>query len=66
MLERNESKWNSKGVTVAEISAAIRYLDSEPPDEIRRDTNNAILVAYVILMILVSSLAFTCLYFKAG
>ena len=66
MLERNESKWSSKGVTVAEISAAIRYLDSGPSDEMRRDTNNAILVAYVILMFLLSSLAFTCLYSKAG
>ena len=66
MLERNESKWNSNGVTAAEISAAIRYLDSGPCDEIGRDTNNAILVTYVILMFLLSSLAFTCLYCKAG
>lgn len=66
MLKRNESKAPLKGVTAAEISAAIRYLDSGPSDEIHRDANNSILVVYVILMLLLSSLAFTCLYCKAG
>jgi hypothetical protein len=47
MLKHNESKGNFKGLTAAEVSAAIRYLDSGPSDERRRDSNNAVLVIYV-------------------
>jgi hypothetical protein len=62
MLKHNESKGNFKGLTAAEVSAAIRYLDSGPSDERRRDSNNAVLVIYVTWMFLLSSLALTYLY----
>ena len=52
MLKQNESKANFKGLTAAEVSAAIRYLDSGPSDERRRDCNKAVFVIYVTSMFL--------------
>jgi hypothetical protein len=34
MLKHNESKGNFKGVTAAEVSAAIRYRDSGPMKDV--------------------------------
>ena len=64
MLKHNESKANFKGLTAAEVSAAIRYLDSGPSDERRRDCNKAVFVIYVTSMFLLSSLALTYLYYE--
>ena len=53
-------------LTDAEISAAIRYLESGPGDERRGNTNNSIILPYVILMLLRSIVAFVCLYYRIG
>jgi hypothetical protein len=64
MLKHNESRGSIKGLTAAEVSAAIRYLDTGPSGERRRDSNNAVLVIYVTWMFLLSSLALTYLYYE--
>lgn len=53
-------------MTAAEVSAAIRYLDTGPSGERRRDSNNAVLVIYVTWMFLLSSLALTYLYYEVS
>jgi hypothetical protein len=42
------------------------YLQSGPGDERRGDTNTSIILPYVSLMLLLSIVAFTCLYYRAG
>jgi hypothetical protein len=66
MLKHNESKGNFKGLTAAQVSAAIRYLDSGPRDERRWDGNNAVPVIYVIWMFLLNSLALTYRYYEVS
>ena len=53
-------------MTAAEVSAAIRYLDTGSSGERRRDSNNAVLVIYVTWMFLLSSLALTYLYYEVS
>jgi hypothetical protein len=64
MLKHNESRGSVKGLTAAEVFAAIRYLDTGSSGERRRDSNNAVLVIYVTWMFLLSSLALTYLYYE--
>jgi hypothetical protein len=66
MLKHNESKGNFKGLTAAEVFAAIRYLDSGPSDERRRDSSNAVVVIYVTWMFLLSSLVLTYLDYEVS
>ena len=66
MLKRYRAKSHIKELTDAEISAAIRYLESGSGDERRGDTNTSITLTYVSLMLLLSIVAFTCLYYRIG
>jgi hypothetical protein len=70
MLKQNESKWNIKSATDAEISAAIRYLDPGSTSERLPEINNPALVICVSLVLglvfLLSSLTFICLYYRVS
>ena len=70
MLKQNESKWNIKEPTDAEISASIRYLDPGESDERFRESNNSVLMLGVSLVIalvfLLSGATFICLYYRVG
>jgi hypothetical protein len=70
MLKQNESKWNIKKPTDAEISAAIRYLDPGASDERLRESNNSVLVLGVSLVFglvfILSCAAFICLYYRVS
>ena len=64
MLQQNESQWNIKGPTSAEIAAAIRYLDPDASDERLRGSNKIVLVLCAGLIFLLSCAAFGCLYYR--
>ena len=66
MLKRYKTEWNGKELTGAEISATIRYLDSEASDERRLDSSTFIILIYLSLVLLLSFAAFTCLYYQIG
>ena len=66
MLTPYNPKWNITELTDTEISRAIRYLDSGSDTESDVDSKISILFIYISLMLILSFVAFTCLYCIAG
>lgn len=64
MLEQNESKWNIKKLTDAEISAAIRYLDPGWSVGRFREGDPSLVAICISLVFLLSGAAFVCLYYR--
>jgi hypothetical protein len=66
MPKQNESEWNIKKRTDAEISSAIGYLDPDASDE----SNNSVVVTCVSVVLgfafLISSIAFIILYLRVS
>jgi hypothetical protein len=66
MLKQNDSKWNIKRPTNAEIAAAIRYLDPDLSDERLRGSNKIVLVLCAGFIFLLSCAAIVCLYYRVS